>query len=376
MTHPDQVDPAAVGMKSGNKVLDAVFGFLAGTFVPLLPAITGAALVQVVALLLVQFGALEASDPTYLVLHATGNAIFYFLPVFVAYTASGLLGANPFIGATIAAVLLHPSFTNLGAPGEVIPAFGLPLFLTTYASTMFPSLLLALALGGLDRLLRRWVPESAQAIANPALELLLLAPLTALVLGPVGAISGQWIGSGVAWLANTAPWAFYLVVPTFWIFLVLFGMHWALVSIALLEIAQNGESAILGASFGMVYAVVGVAIGVLIKASRDRDKPVRDIAAAAAIAVAIGGISEPTLYGLILRYRKLLIIEMIAAASAGVMLAIGKVTMVAFAIPPVLGLPAQQPTWAATLALLTATLVAVGLVLTWGYENPDAPPSR
>lgn len=359
------------GSAASSSWLDAVFDFLGGTFQPLLAPITGAALVQVIALLLNQFGVLAATDPTYLILSAAGNAVFYFLPVFVGFTASRKLGANPFTGATIAAALLHPSFTAIGKTGDVAHAFGLPLFMYSYASSMFPALLMALALAGLDRLLKRGVPRSLQQIGIPTIEVLVLVPLTALVFGPVGSLLGNAIGTGTKWLSGTAPWAFYIVIPAVWIILVAMGIHWAVISIALGELAA-GSSTILGAAFGYQYAMMGVALGMLIKTSRDRNKALRDTAAAASLSVVIGGITEPTLYGLVLPYRRVLVIEVISAAASGAALGLFRTVMIGFSPAPILALPLMQPVLGAVVALVVAVVVAIVLVQIWGYQAKGA----
>lgn len=362
---------AAQTTTAKRKPLDAVFDFLGATFQPLIPAITGAALVQVLALLVIQFGWLPADSPTAAILTATGNAIFYFLPVFVAYTASRKLGANPFVGATIAAALLHPSFTGIGAQATLTEAFGLPLFLYSYASSMFPALLLALALAGLDRGLKRILPRALQQVFVPTIELLVLVPLTAMVFGPIGIVLGQGIGEGLAWLSTNAPFIFYIVVPVLWIFLVAMGIHWALISIALVELAA-GTSVILGAAFGYQYAMLGIALGMLIRTARDRNKGLRDTAAAASVSVAIGGITEPTLYGLVLPYRRVLAIEMIAAGASGLVLAIFSVNAIGFSPAPILALPLLNPIAGAVLALIVGVVVPVVLLQVWGHQRKGA----
>lgn len=364
----EDTTPAATARR---RPLDAVFDFLGATFQPLIPAITGAALVQVIALLVVQFGWLPADSPTAAILTATGNAIFYFLPLFVAFTASRKLGANPFVGATIAAALLHPSFTAIGEQGAVAQAFGLPLFMYSYASSMFPALLLALALAGLERSLKRVLPRALQQVFVPTIELLVLVPVTAMVFGPIGVVVGQGIGEGLAWLAVNAPFVFYVIVPVLWIFLVAMGIHWALISIALVELAA-GTSVILGAAFGYQYAMLGVALGMLIRTARDRNKGLRDTAAAASVSVAIGGITEPTLYGLVLPYRRVLAIEMIAAGASGLVLALFSVKAIGFSPAPILALPLLDPVAGAIAALVVGVVVPIVLLQVWGYQKKGA----
>ncbi|WP_437583935.1 glucose PTS transporter subunit IIA [Paramicrobacterium sp. CJ85] len=352
-----------------RRPLDVVFDFLGGTFQPLIPVITGAAMVQVLTLLLTQFAGLNPEEPTALILTATGNAIFYFLPLFVAFTASKKLGANPYIGAAIAASLLHPSFVAIGDTGTVAQAFGLPLFVYSYASSMFPALLLALALAGLERLLKRWLPQTLQQVFIPTIELVLLVPLTALVFGPIGVLVGNGIGAGTQWLATTAPFVFYIVVPALWFLLVAFGVHWALISIALADVAATGSSVILGAAVGYQYAVMGIALAMLIRTIRSRDASLRGTASAATIAVTIGGITEPTIYGFLLRYRRLLLIEIISAAASGAVLGLFNAKMLGFSPAPFLGMPLMQPMTGAALALLVGVAVPIVLVQIWGFEK-------
>ncbi len=356
-----------------RKPLDVVFDFLGGTFQPLLAPITGAAMVQVLTLLLTQVGWLDPESPTALILDATGNALFYFLPLFVAFTASRKLNVNPYVGATIAAALLHPSFTGIGATGDIASAFGMPLFMYSYASSMFPSLLVAIALWALDRLLKRVIPQALQQIFVPTFELLILVPVTALLFGPIGVLVGNGIAGGTSWLIDTAPFLFYLIVPALWVFLVSFGIHWALLSIAIAELASSGSTALLGAGAGYQYAMMGVALAMLIRAARERKKSLRDTAAAATTAVFIGGITEPTLYGLVLPYRRVLGVQMIGAASAGVVLGIFGVVGIGFAPAPVLGLPLMQPIIGGALAMIVGIAVPVILLQVWGYEPKKAP---
>lgn len=365
--------PAAEG-SDRRRPLDAVFDFLGGTFQPLLPPLAGAAMVQIVAMLLTQLNIISTASPTAGILTAAGNAVFYFLPVLVAFTASRKLGANPFTGATIAAALLHPGFTAIGATGTLAQAFGLPLFMYTYSSAMFPALLIALALAGLDRVLKRTVPRSLELIVIPSLELLILVPVAALAFGPIGVLFGNGIASGTTWLSTTFPFLFYVIIPALWILFVSLGIHWALISLLLSELATQGSSAFLGAAVGYQFAIMGVAIGVLVRAMRDRNTAMRETAAAATVAAWVGGISEPTLYGLILRHRRILIVQVISAAAAGAVLGFFNTvgTGLVAAGPTFLAIPLFQPVLGFVLALCVGIAVPLVIFQFWPYEKRAA----
>lgn len=361
---------ASGGSTRARKPLDVVFDFLGGTFQPLIPAMTGASMVIVLGILLNQFAGLPSDSPTYLVLNAAGNAVFYFLPILVGFTASQKLGVNPFVGGVIAAALLHPSFTALGVNGDITHAFGLPLYVYTYAGTMFPVLLMTLAYAGLDRLLKRVLPRALQQIFVPTLEILILVPATALVFGPIGILAGNGIGAATVWLNDVAPVLFYVLVAAGWVFLVSMGIHWALISIAIADMASTGSSVIFGAGAGYQYAMMGVAVGILIKTVRDREHKERATAAAAATAVALGGITEPTIYGFVLRYRRALLIQVVSAGAAGLVASFFGLAAVGYAPSPILGLPVMQPILGAVITMLTAVVVPVVLINVFGYKSP------
>src|SRR5690606_3960718 len=154
-----------------------------------------------------------------------------------------------------------------------------------------------------------------------------------------------------------------------------FGIHWALISIAIGDLAVTGSSAILGAAVGYQYAIMGVALAMFIRSLRDRDVALRGTASAATIAVVIGGITEPTIYGFLLRYRRLMIIEIVAAAASGLVLGLFSAEMFGFSPAPFLGLPLMQPIVGAVLAMVVGVVVPIALVLIWGYEKKKPAPT-
>jgi len=160
-------------------------------------------MIKAVLTLLATVGWLSDASSTYLVLSAAGNACFYFLPMFLGHTISKQLGAEPFVGAAIGAVLLEPNFTGLiGA--EDTDFRGLGLQAVGYGSTVFPIFIAASVYSLLDRGLRRVVQKDLQYFVVPMTCLLLMEPFTALVFGPFGNNIGNLVADGVAWLFQTS----------------------------------------------------------------------------------------------------------------------------------------------------------------------------
>lgn len=353
---------------SSGRPVDRVFDFLSGTFQPLLYPLIGAAMLKVALTLLTQLQWLDPAGPTGLLLAAASNALFYFLPIFVGFTASRKLGANPYLGATITAALLEPNFLALGASGDVTRVLGLPLYLFGYASTMFPALLAALALAATERVLKRVLPQSLHLLLVPAIALTMLVPVTALVFGPIGVLLGNAVASGVTWLGATVPLLFYVVVAATWVFMVSLGLHWAVLPIVIVELTTTGSSGLFAAAGGYQFAMIGAALGVFLKSRHDA--PLRLTSGAALAAAAVGGVTEPTLYGLVLRYKRVLVAEVIGAAAAGLVLGLFTVTGSAIVLAPILGIPSFSPVVGYVIALAVGVGVTTTIILLRGYQSP------
>jgi PTS system beta-glucosides-specific IIC component len=352
---------------SGQSPIDRVFDFLSGTFQPLLAPLIGAAMVKAIVTVALQFGWLTPTSPLAGMLNAAGNALFYFLPIFVGFTASRKLGANPYLGATIAAALLEPNFVGLGSPGGVVDVFGLPLYMFSYSTSMFPAIMAAFALAGTERVLKKFIPQSLQLIMVPTIALLLLVPLTAFIFGPIGVLAGNGIAAGITALSTSAPLLFYVVLSAGWILLVSFGLHWALLPIVLVDLTQNGSSTMFAAAAGYQFAMIGVALGVLLRSRQDQT--VRATAGASLIASLVGGVTEPALYGLVLRFKRVLVAEVVGAAAAGLVLGLFQVSAQGLALAPLLGAPLFTPLAGYLLAFVVGVSVTTAIILWRGYEG-------
>jgi PTS system beta-glucosides-specific IIC component len=356
--------------QKGGRPLDRLFDFLSGTFQPLLYPLMGAAMVK---LILTVAEKIAPWDPTQVpvpvaVLTAASNALFFFLPIFVGITASRKLGANPFLGGVIAAALLEPSFVALGQPGSVVDFLGAPLFLFTYSTAMVPALLSSVALAYVERGLKRVTPKILDLIVVPTVALLVLVPLSALVIGPLGVKAGEGLATGITWMSSNVPLAFYIAVGVGWVFMVMLGLHWALLPLVIQGLATTGESSLFAAAAAYQFGMIGVALGVTLKSHADKE--VRALSSGAFVAAIVGGITEPTLYGLVLRYRRVLVAQLLGAFAASLVLGTFAVTSNTIALSPILGIPAFSPAVAYVVAFVLGVSVAAGTVAWLGYREP------
>ncbi|NLT29288.1 MAG: PTS transporter subunit EIIC, partial [Propionibacterium sp.] len=243
---------AAARSKARGKVawLDAFFEYLSDSFRPLLGVLLGASLIIAGAAVLDALGVVDfrAADKSagWIFVDAMWRAVFYFLPVMVAYNAAKALNIDPWVGATIMGALMTPEFISLSdttrfpdtvctespIPGAdptcVANIFGLPMQLNGYGGQVFVPLIMVAVLAVVYKLLRKIFPENVQMVFVPFLSMLVMIPVTAFLLGPLGIWLGTGLGTGLAWLNGNAPFVFAILIPLVYPFLVPLGLHWPL----------------------------------------------------------------------------------------------------------------------------------------------------
>ena len=401
---------AAARAKARGKVawVDAFFEYLSDSFRPLLGVLLGGSLIIAIAAVLDALGivpfqgvdrATEAGA-TWIFWDAMWRSVLYFLPLMVAYNAAKKLNVDPWLGATIMAALFTPEFMSLtdtekfpgtvcttnptlGTESCVATIFGLPMQLNGYGGQVFVPLMMVALLAVVYKFLKKVFPENVQMVFVPFLSMLVMIPLTAFLIGPLGIWLGTGLGAGLAWLNTSAPLVFAIIIPLIYPFLVPLGLHWPLNALMLANIQTLGYDFIQGPMGAWNFACFGATAGVLYLASRDKDMIMRQTASGALAAGLFGGISEPSLYGIHLRYKRIYP-RMLAGCLAGG-LTIGilgtlftsgdvrGVTTGAFAFTSLLTIPVFNPIWIYAISIAVAFVVAMVAVIFSGYKDPAAP---
>ncbi len=349
--------------------VDRAFDFFMGTFQPLLWALVGASMVRTALSLAERFDWIDTSSGTYAVWAAAGGAVFLLLPVFVGITAATKLGANPYVGGAIGAALVAGALVELGEPGMSTTFLGLPLRLVDYTSSVFPAMLAALGLSVLERWLRRIVPRDLHLVAVPTICLAVLVPATVLLFGPIGTTVGEAIGSAVTSLNEFSPLLTGALYAAGFMFLVMLGLHWATLPAVLVGLAADGMDPLPAYMGAANFAVFGVALGV---ALRTREQSLRQLGTSGLITGVLAGISEPTVYGILLRFKRTLVIMLASAAAGGALLGLGRVESTAFVFSNVFTIPAMDPIGSYLLGIGVSFMLAATLVVVLGYEGRPA----
>ncbi|MEX2805278.1 PTS transporter subunit EIIC [Streptococcus sp. H31] len=324
----------------GGSVISKVFAAISGIFAPLLPALAGSGILRGLLILSVQLGFIAEGSGTYTILYAASMAVFYFLPVLLAFSSARRFGASPYISALIGAALLHPDFISLmgnTGNGAMSNFFGIPVVLMNYNSTVVPIILAIWAYSYLYKWLDKHIPETLKLVLVPLVSLAVMVPLTVIVIGPIGVYSGEWIARAVNYLIERSGLLTGVLIGGGWSVLVSFGIHWAVNPIMINNISQVGYDYICPLTFACNFAVIGTAFGVWLKA---KDKNLKNFAMTGVVTIALSAIIEPTLFGMLVKNKKLFLAQIIAGAVGGAYLGFMKVVTNAFVFGSVTTFPA------------------------------------
>lgn len=358
--------------------VDFCFEFLSDTFRPVLWALLGASLIITLLVLADTFGIQsfsapegETLPPTWQFLHAMWRSVFYFLPVMVGATAARKLGANEWVGAAIPAAMLTPEFLKLGSQGDTVTVFGLPMVLNDYAGQVFPPLFAAVILYFVEKGLKKIIPGDIQMVFVPFFSLLVMIPLTAFLVGPFGIGLGNGISNMLLAINGFSPFVLAIVVPLIYPFMVPLGLHWPLNAIMIQNIATLGYDFIQGPMGAWNFACFGLVTGVMIVAMREKDASMRQVSSGGMFAGLLGGISEPSLYGVVLRFKKTYLRLLPGCFVGGVVMGLFNVKAKAFVFTSMLTVGAFDPLGGYVIGIAAAFFTSLLLVLFFDYRSAE-----
>lgn len=313
----------------GSGVLDA----LAGSLTPLIPVLLAASMFKLLVALLgpSMLDVMQEGDDLFTLLTFVGDAAFYFFPIAVAYTAARKFGATPVLAIFLGGILLHPTLVGMATEGATFSVFGIPTVAQNYASTILPSIMSVWVMSYVEKFFNTYLPNTLKTIFAPSLTIIVMLPIALSILGPAGAFLGNYIANGILGLSNVGGFLAIAIIGAIWQFLVMSGMHVVMISMLILVFTNNGSEALVSpGATAASFAVAGMAIGA---ALRIRDKEQRGLSFSYVIANLVGGVTEPSMYGVGIRYRRPLL-GMIAGGFAGGLYA-GLTGVTAYAMIPV-----------------------------------------
>ncbi|EMW5657494.1 beta-glucoside-specific PTS transporter subunit IIABC [Enterococcus faecalis] len=320
----------------GNRILNTV----AAIFTPVVPAIAASGMLKGILAIAVMvannFYQVDLKPlNTYIILSAASDALFYFMPVILGYSAAKVFKTNEYIAMVIGATLCYPTIVSLMTEESAVTLFGLHVTKANYVSTVIPIILAIFMLAYVQRFLEKVILEVLKIIMVPTLSLLLMIPATLLLFGPIGI----YLGDGVNWLyyyiMNLSPILLGGFIGGIWCVLVIFGAHRGLVPIGINDVARTGRQNLLAFAGAANFSQAGAAFGVFV---RTKNKDLKAVAASATV-TALFGITEPAIYGANLRLKKPMIYAVASGAAGGALMGWGGSYGTAFANQGLLTIP-------------------------------------
>ncbi|WP_297815670.1 PTS glucose transporter subunit IIABC [uncultured Lactobacillus sp.] len=354
-----------------------LIGFITGSMSPIIGVIAAAGIIKgILALLtLPQLGSLLSIKSTpYITISAIADASFFFLPILVGYCAAKRLNSDPIIAAVIGGALVYPQLVEWGkAFKTMFEVGGIKFEFLNYTYSIFPMILAAWLAKECEVWLKKWLPSYLQMIFVPLITVLVVSLLTLTVTGPII----QGVANGIAvfinWLVHASGWIGGFIIGGFYQVLVIFGLHWGVVPLVAQQIAGSGESALNAIICSSMIAQGAAVLAVAIKSKKE---DLKELGFASTIS-AMCGVTEPAVYGISLRYKRVFISGCIGSAFGGLITGLMHGTMYGFT-GGLIGFSSffnpKHPTdlssfYTFLIASLVTIIVAFAVTWVWGYND-------
>lgn len=371
---PEKKNPAG-GDKNAKPagIVARIISVISTTFTPVIPAITGAGMIKALLAILKLTGAISETSSTWQLLNIIADAAFFFLPVLLAYGASLKFECNPILAMTLAGVLLHPGIGQMLAAGKAVDFVGINVLLSDYAGSVLPIILTVWLMSWVERFAEKVSPSIIKFFIKPMLILLITAPLALVVVGPAGILLNDLVAAGAGAIDRHASWLIPMLMGTLQPFLIITGTAWAMTPIATGQLSKNGFEMINGP--GMLASNVAMGAATLCVALKTKNSNLRQLASSSGF-TALLGITEPALYGVLLKFRHVMIAAMIGGGCAGMYAGFSGLVRYAFVSPGLAALPAfigENPMNIVHALVTCAISIVVTFTLTWFIAFKDAP---
>lgn len=349
------------------RLLDTVTGI----FAPVINAITAAGMVKALLLILGLFG-LSGSSQEYYILNFVADSAFYFLPVLLAFSSAQKFGCNPYIAAVVGGVLLHPNWASLVGEAQPVSFFHIPVTLWSYSSSVLPIILTVLFMSYVERFAEKYSPSVVKAILRPLITLGITAPVALIVIGPLGSYLGSLFAIVISFLDTNLPVLVPTIVGAVFPLLVFVGMHLAIFpALQTMQLADMGYETVCGP--GVLASNFAVAGATLAVAVRNKNADTREMGISTGV-TALCGITEPALYGIVVKFKYPLTAAIIGGGAGGLFAGISHLKRYALATPGIPSLPiyiGEDPTNILKALITLAVGFTVSFAVSWILAGRD-----
>ena len=303
LTGIGQEESQETEVKEKKGFFSKLLEIFSNVFLPVIPAIAGAGMMKAILGLLSSFSLISQKSDSYIILNLMADATFYFLPFLLAISAAKLFKTNAILSAVLAGALLYPSLINNVGKISNYHFLGLPIPVINYSASVLPIILSVWIMSYLYRFVDKHMPDMLKVIFVPTVVLIIMIPIELIAIGPLGNYLGSILSAASMKLFSFSGALAGAILGGLRPLLVMTGMHQALTPIVFQNFASKGYDVLMPT---MLVSTFAQATGVLIMVFKTRSKKEKSVIYASGIS-AILGITEPALYGVIVKYKRVLL---------------------------------------------------------------------
>ncbi|CAM4149382.1 PTS beta-glucoside transporter subunit IIBCA [Listeria ivanovii] len=346
---------------------------ISGIFMPVLGLMAASGILKGFLTAAVTTGLIDTSAGIYEVLYAASDALFYFMPIILGFSAGKVFKTNQYLSAAVGASLVYPTLVEMYSNGAHLTFLHIPVILMNYTMSVIPVILAIYFMSKLEKVLVKFIPKSLQLIFVPLLLLLIVVPVSLIIIGPVSTYASQLLAKGALALYSLSPMIAGFFLAGVWQVAVMFGLHWAFIPIFINNITVLGYDPINAMLYCTVFAQTGAVMAVMLKT---RNQELRSLSVTATISGFLG-ITEPAIYGVNLPYKKPFIMACVGSAFGGAIAGMSAAKMFGgFASGGVFGIPMfinpdgiGWDFWGFLISLVVAFSIALILTYFFGFKD-------
>lgn len=345
---PLDIDEGDTEQKS---ILSRFLVLMSGIFQPILSILMASGMIKALLKLVVLAGWLNDTSGTYTILNSLGDALFYFFPVAIGWSAAKKFGIKEIYGITLGACLTYPAIVSLSSAEPLYTLFagtifeasvfteflGIPVILpgAGYASSVIPIILIVFVAAKIFKFLNKKLPAMIRSFFVPFLTLIITLPLALIVIGPIAMFIQDLLGELVQLIVGLNAGIAGLFLGTFWSVLVMFGLHMPIIMMFNVNISTYGYDIINPLIFSGALATMGAVLGVIIRTKSVQEKNI----AVPALFSTFFGVNEPSLYGVLIPRKKIMFSCFLSAGIGSMIAGFCGAKLYAFGASGPLGLP-------------------------------------
>ncbi|WP_439234771.1 beta-glucoside-specific PTS transporter subunit IIABC [Lonepinella koalarum] len=364
--------------KSNNEVpspslVNKVLSIITGSIAPVIPLLAGAGMGKVLLIILNMFGILDKSSQTYYMLNFIFDTGFYFMPVFIGFSAAKMFNCNQYLAAFVCLAMLSPNWDALVKAGNPVYFLDIPVALVKYSSQLIPALLTVWVMSYIEKVVYKYTPDMVKVFLAPLLVVVITTPIALTAVGPMANFFSQVVANVVMFMYEHIGFIAVPILAALYPWLVSIGIHKALSPITILLVEQKGFDPIvrvIALCSNMSQAAASLAVSI-----KSKDKELKQVAFSASATAFLGGITEPAMYGVNLKLKKPMYACMVGGAVAGLFAGIVKLKAFVYATPGLLSLPMwisaeDNQLMYAIMTLLIASIVTFIATFLIGFDDP------